>query len=157
MPHIKIKPIDASTMDNEIKKSSLVTFRATALNSLDEVWGVELGGEEFLLQYKPESKGAALLKYDKVTRPLKVNLLKEALGKVAEEFDMEIVSSNIAMSATKPALSSEYFKKIEDFENITYPKEKISVEVGFGSGRHLLHQAKKNPDTLFIGLERSRF
>jgi tRNA (guanine-N7-)-methyltransferase len=25
--------------------------------------------------------------------------------------------------------------------------------VGFGSGRHLLHQAQKNPDTLFIGLE----
>jgi tRNA (guanine-N7-)-methyltransferase len=153
MPHLKVKPIDTSALDKEIEKSSLVTFRATALNSADEVWGVELGGEEFLLQYKPESKGAALLKYDKVTRPLKVNLLKEALGKVAEEFDMEIVSSNIAMSTTKPALSSEYFKKIEDFEDITYPKEKISVEVGFGSGRHLLHQAKKNPDTLFIGLE----
>ena len=42
---------------------------------------------------------------------------------------------------------------IENFENITYPKEKISVEVGFGSGRHLLYQAMKNPDTLYIGLE----
>ena len=29
----------------------------------------------------------------------------------------------------------------------------MAVEVGFGSGRHLLHQAKKHPDTLFIGIE----
>jgi tRNA (guanine-N7-)-methyltransferase len=82
-----------------------------------------------------------------------VNLLKEALDRVAKELDLEILGSNIALSNAKPALSSEYFKKIEDFENITFPKEKISVEVGFGSGRHLLYQAKKNPDTLFIGLE----
>jgi tRNA (guanine-N7-)-methyltransferase len=67
--------------------------------------------------------------------------------------NLDVLSSNIAISNTKSALSSEHFKKIEDFENITYPKEKISVEVGFGSGRHLLYQAQKNPDTLFIGIE----
>jgi tRNA (guanine-N7-)-methyltransferase len=93
------------------------------------------------------------VKYDKVTRPLKVNLLKEALDKVSKTLGLEVLSSNIALSSTKAALSSEYFKKIEDFEDITFLKEKISVEVGFGSGRHLLYQAKKNPDTLFIGLE----
>jgi len=101
---------------------------------------------------EPDAK-ATLVKYDKVTRPLKVNILKEALDKVSKELDFKIESSNIAISNAKPALSSEYFKKIEDFEHITFPKEKISVEVGFGSGRHLLYQAKKHPDTLFIGLE----
>ncbi|MFT7823541.1 MAG: tRNA (guanosine(46)-N7)-methyltransferase TrmB [Sulfurimonas sp.] len=153
MPHLKIKPFDTSKVKEHIAKSDLMTFQAAALGNIDEVWGVELGGEEFLLQYKPDSKGAALLKYDKVTRPLKVNLLKEALGHVAEELELEVLSSNIAISQTKAPLASEYFKKIEDFEEITYPKEKLSVEVGFGSGKHLLHQARKNPDTLFIGLE----
>ncbi|MEA3434654.1 MAG: tRNA (guanosine(46)-N7)-methyltransferase TrmB [Campylobacterota bacterium] len=152
MPHLKVTPFDTSLLEEKISKSQIITFRATALKGDDELLGVEHGGEEFLLQLKPDEK-ATLLKYDKVTRPLKVNLLKEALDKVSKELDLEIQSSNIAMSNTKPALSSEYFKKIEDFENITYPKEKISVEVGFGSGRHLLHQAKKNPDTLFIGIE----
>lgn len=153
MPHLKIKPVDIHSLEPLFAKSSLLTFRANALQRDDEVWGVKYGGEEFLLQYKSDGQGAMVLKYDKITRPLKVALLKEALGKVAEELGMEILSSNIAHSNTKPPLSSEYFKKIEDFEDIAYPKEKIAVEVGFGSGRHLLHQAKKNPDTLYIGLE----
>jgi len=152
MPHLKVTPFDTSIIDEKIAQSTIFTFRATSLTSDDEIIGVEHGGEEFLLQIKPDEK-ATLVKYDKVTRPLKVNLLKEALDRISKVLDLEIQGSNIAISNTKAALSSEYFKKIEDFENITYTKDKISVEVGFGSGRHLLYQAQKNPDTLFIGLE----
>ncbi|MCW8821470.1 MAG: tRNA (guanosine(46)-N7)-methyltransferase TrmB [Sulfurovum sp.] len=152
MPHLKVTPFDTSIIEQQIATSEMMTFCAKALNRHDMLIGVEHAGEEFLLQLKPDEK-AYLLKYDKVSRPLKVNLLKEALESVSRELDLEVLSSNIAISNTKTALSSEYFKKIEDFENITYPKEKISVEVGFGSGRHLLYQAKKNLDTLFIGIE----
>ena len=152
MPHLKVTPFDTSIVKQQIETSPMMTFCATALNRDDMLIGVEHAGEEFLLQLKPDEK-AYLLKYDKVTRPLKVNLLKEALESVSKELNLDVLSSNIAISNTKSALSSEHFKKIEDFENITYPKEKISVEVGFGSGRHLLYQAQKNPDTLFIGIE----
>lgn len=152
MPHLKVTPFDTSIIKEEIKNSPMMTFCATALNRNDMLIGIEHAGEEFLLQLKPDEK-AYLLKYDKVTRPLKVNLLKEALESVSKALDLDVLTSNIALSNTTSPLSSEHFKKIEDFENITYPKDKISVEVGFGSGRHLLHQAKKNPDTLFIGLE----
>jgi len=35
-----------------------------------------------------------------------------------------------------------------------FPTEReVRIEVGFGSGRHLLHQAANNPDILFIGIE----
>ena len=152
MPHLKVTPFDTSNLSEQIENSSIMKSVAKALTSDDLIIEVEHAGEEFLLQLKSDEK-AYLLKYDKVTRPLKVNILKEALDIVSKELNLDILSSNIAMSNAKPALSSEYFKKIEDFEDITYPKEKVSVEVGFGSGRHLLHQAKKNPDTLFIGLE----
>jgi len=152
MPHLKVTPFESKIVSQSLVKSKVMTFKAKSLTSDDEIIGIEYGGEEFLLQLKPDSK-ATLLKYDKVTRPLKVNLLKEAIGKVADELELDILSSNLAMSNTKPALSSKYFKKIEDFENIAFPKEKISVEVGFGSGRHLLYQAQNHPDTLFIGLE----
>ncbi len=152
MPHLKVNPFDTAAIDNILPNNTLITFRAQALRGDDEIVAVRHGGEEFLLQIKPDSKGV-LLKYDKVTRPLKVNLLKEALAKVAEVLKLKVLTSNIALSNSKPPLASEYFKKIEDFETIEYPKEKISVEVGFGSGRHLLYQAQKNPDTLFIGLE----
>lgn len=152
MPHLKVTPFDTSSVVDHLAESKLMTLHAKALNRNDELIGVEYGGEEFLLQIKPDEK-ETLVKYDKVTRPLKVNLLKEALGSVRDELGLEVISSNIATSNTKPALSSKYFKKIEDFESITFSKEKVSVEVGFGSGRHLLYQAQKNPDTLFIGLE----
>ncbi|MCO4845390.1 MAG: tRNA (guanosine(46)-N7)-methyltransferase TrmB [Sulfurovum sp.] len=152
MPHLKVTPFDTSIIEQQIETSPIMTFCATAQNRDDMLVGVEHAGEEFLLQLKPDEK-AYLLKYDKVTRPLKVNLIKEALESVSKELNLDVLSSNITISNTKSALSSEHFKKIEDFENITYPKEKISVEVGFGSGRHLLYQAKKNPDTLFIGIE----
>ena len=152
MPHLKVRPFDSQRVSECLPQSKIMMMKAKSLTSDDEVIAIAYGGEEFLLQLKPDKK-ATLLKYDKVTRPLKVNLLKEALAKVSEELSLEILSSNIAISNTKPALSSKYFKKIEDFEDITFSKKKISVEVGFGSGRHLLYQAEKNPDTLFIGLE----
>jgi tRNA (guanine-N7-)-methyltransferase len=152
MPHLKVKPFDFKLLEERVAQSSLVTFFAHATNRSDVLLGIDYKGEEFLLQLKPDTQ-SVLFKYDKVTRPLKVNLLKEALGEVSKALDFEVLSSNIALSNTKATLSSDYFKKIEDFEDITFPKEKVSVEVGFGSGRHLLYQAKKNPDTLFIGLE----
>lgn len=152
MPHLKVSPFDTSIIEKQLAGSEMMTFCAQALNRSDMLIGIEHGGEEFLLQLKPDET-AYLLKYDKVTRPLKVNLLKEALESVSKELDLDIRASNIAISNSTSPLSSDYFKKIEDFENISYPKEKISVEVGFGSGRHLLYQANKNPDTLFIGLE----
>jgi len=151
MPHIKVKPFDLSIVEEKIPNSDILRFRATAINRGDELWGVELEGKEFLLQVKP-STDEVLIKYDKVTRPLKVNLLKEALKKVAQELDLEIIASNITQHK-ESRFASAYEKHIEDFESIDFPFPKVSVEVGFGSGRHLLYQAKKHPDTLFIGLE----
>lgn len=152
MPHLKVNPFDTGIIQDKVSKSTVMTFVANAVNSKDIVIGIFHQNEQFLLQVKFDEK-AYLLKYDKVTRPLKVNILKDAIAIVANELGLEILSSNIAISHTKMAVSSEYFKKIEDFEHIEYPKEKVSVEVGFGSGRHLLYQADKNPDILFIGLE----
>jgi len=151
MPHIKVKPFDTAVVETKISQSRLLKFRATAVNRGDELWGVELEGKEFLLQVK-QYEDEVLIKYDKVTRPLKVNLLKEALSQVADELELEIIASNIAQHK-ESRFASVYEKQIEDFYDIAFPKEKVSVEVGFGSGRHLLYQAKKNPDTLFIGLE----
>lgn len=152
MPHIKVKPI-SNTVLNEIDQlSSLVVFMADPLNGADCLLGIEYQGEEFLLQIKRENE-SDMIKYDKVTRPLKVNLIKEALALLAEELDLEVWYSNIAQSAHKPPLASEYFKKIKDFESIEFPYDTIAVEVGFGSGRHLLYQATRHPDRLYIGIE----
>ncbi len=152
MPHIKTTPLTHTLLESIVSKSSIITFRADSFNSKDYLFGVELGGEEFLLQLKKDTK-LDMIKYDKVTRPLKVNLIKEALHTISQELDLEVVHNNIALSNTKPPLSSKYFKKIKDFENIDFPFEKVAIEVGFGSGRHLLYQAEQNPDILYIGIE----
>ncbi len=152
MPHLKVSIFDTSIIKKRVATSDIMTFVASSYSSDDMIIGVYHQNEEFILQLKP-SKNSYLLKYDKVTRPLRVNILKEALDIVSRELDLEILGSNIAISNTKSSIDSTYLKKIEDFEDITYPKEKISVEVGFGSGRHILYQAKANPDTLFIGIE----
>ena len=152
MPHIKFKPIERELLDEIVQRSPIVTFRADPLEGADCLLGIEYEGEEFLLQLKRE-KSLDMLKYDKVTRPLDVNLIKKALAALAESLDLEIVSSNIALSSHKPPMASEYLKKIKDFESIDFPFESMAVEVGFGSGRHLLYQAGKNPQRLYIGLE----
>jgi len=152
MPHIKVEPFVLEKIKEVIPHSEVMTFCARPLSGDDALIGIEMEGEEFLLHLKPDSR-SFLLKYDKVTRPLKINLLKRALEKVAEELDLKIQSANITIHPAKAAFASAYEKKIEDFESIEFPKEKVCVEVGFGSGRHLLYQAQKHPDTLFIGLE----
>ncbi|MEA3490867.1 MAG: tRNA (guanosine(46)-N7)-methyltransferase TrmB [Campylobacterota bacterium] len=152
MPHIKVKKINDETLHKIVKSSGIVKFIADPLSGSDLLFGIEYQGEEFLLQLKREEE-SDMLKYDKVTRPLKVNLIKEALDSLSRELNLEILTSNIALSRDKPALSSEYFKKIKDFESIKFPFESVALEVGFGSGRHLLYQAQQNPDRLFIGIE----
>jgi len=152
MPHIKIKSLDKKTLESIVDNSSIIKFRANTSNSKDYLFGVELNNEKFLLQLKRDEHND-MFKYDKVTRPLKVNIIKEALKILAEELELDVIHNNINQSNSTPPLSSKYLKKIKDFEDIEFPYDEVSMEVGFGSGRHLLYQAQKNPDILFIGIE----
>ena len=152
MPHIKVKPISQNILDSIEHDAQFVSFRADPLEGEDALLGVEYLGEKFLIQLK-RGKESDMLKYDKVTRPLKVSLIKDVLASLAEELELEMIHSNIAQSANRPQLASRYFKKIRDFESMEFPYDSIAVEIGFGSGRHLLHQAGKHPDRLYIGVE----
>ncbi|NEW61036.1 tRNA (guanosine(46)-N7)-methyltransferase TrmB [Sulfurovum sp. bin170] len=181
MPHITVKPFDTSILKEGDYSQTKIVFRSQDLYSLDEMIGVEVDETKFLLHIK-KSKESWLLKYDKVTRPLKVNLVKQAIGDISK--DLEIINSNITIHKSKVALGNSYEKRIEDFVDIEFPLEilqnslesetlvpnitrlkpsvpsfardlfeSVSIEVGFGSGKHLLYQAEKNPDRLFIGIE----
>ncbi len=152
MPHITVKPFDTSCISCGKYGQTELLFRANDLNSSDEMLGVMIEGETFLLHLK-KAKASWLLKYDKVTRPLKVNLVKQAISDLSTAFGLELIQSNIQMHNHKALVSSPYEKRIEDFVNIDYPFERVAIEVGFGSGKHLLYQAQKNPDQLFIGIE----
>jgi len=152
MPHITVKPFDTSLLKKGKYGETEVLFIAEDNFSKDELVGVVHEEESFLLHTK-KNTNSWLLKYDKVTRPLKVNLVKQAISDVAEGLNLELLQSNIAIHPTKVVKASKYEKNIEDFVDIKFPFDSVAIEVGFGSGKHLLYQAAKNPDRLFIGIE----
>ena len=157
MPHIKVTPFATEQLDRLVDADSVFSFRAIAHDVQahryeEELLGMAFEGEDFVLEIhkRPE---AYLIKPDKPTRPLDVNRIKRALAYLVEQAELDVVHHNIALSPTKPPLAEAYNKRIEDFELPDFGDRPIAVEVGFGSGRHLLYQAQNHPDTLFIGIE----
>jgi len=157
MPHIKVTPFEIEKLDRLIACDPVFAFRAVVHatgNSRyeEEILGVVFEGETFVLEIH-KRPGAWLIKPDKATRPLDVNRIKRALKYAAEKADWEILHHNIALSPTKPPLAEAYNKRIGNFESPDFGGRALAVEVGFGSGRHLLHQARLHPEILHIGIE----
>jgi len=152
MPHIKAKPFLDSAIDELIKKEEFCKFRAIPKRGAIELLGVEYKGNSFLLEIK-KAKDSTIIRADKVSRPLNVEIIKEVLKKIAKEANLTIINSNLNQKLAKANLANRFEKQIEDFEGINFSDKRVALEVGFGSGRHLLYRAKNNPNTLFIGVE----
>ena len=152
MPHITVNSFDTSILKEGKYDSTEVLFFAKDTHSEDILIAVKHEDESFLLHLK-KAKTTWLLKYDKVTRPLKVNLVKQAIADLSKAFNLDVLQSNITIHANRVVKPNIYEKSIKDFTDITFPFEEVAVEVGFGSGKHLLYQAQKNPNKLFIGIE----
>ncbi|TXE81511.1 tRNA (guanosine(46)-N7)-methyltransferase TrmB [Campylobacter peloridis] len=111
--------------------------------------------ECFFLQIKKSTKRQEwLIKGEKHTKPSQIGYLQKALLVFKENFCQEIINEAVALKHTRlvqktPLIANdlkELLKQIKD-------KNKIFIEIGFGSGRHLLYQARNNPDVLIIGVE----
>ena len=108
--------------------------------------------KDFLLTLR-EKDESLLLKADKVTRVSPVDIIKKALNSYANMTNAQIEFTNTNSFKQNSEPKSPYIKDIEYFVNDFDTNQEIQIEVGFGSGRHIIHQALKNPDVLFIGLE----
>ena len=107
---------------------------------------------DMLLKVNKNKKGY-LVKGDKITRPSQVAILQQALKDYRDLSKTETTNSNIDSKKEKTLKISPFLKTMEYFADSFKTTKDILVEVGFGSGRHLLHQAKKYPDKIVIGLE----
>ncbi len=153
MPHLHIKEF------KEIEYPSThdgVAFNFIALNDNnpdEKLISVSVENEDFFLLVKQE-ENRNLLKTDKLTRPASIFNVHKALSTYADKAGLEVIASNVLSGAKNEHLEKvTALKKIEYFaENFPTDRE-VRVEVGFGSGRHLLHQAANNRDILFIGIE----
>jgi tRNA (guanine-N7-)-methyltransferase len=146
MPHILLKPHE----DISIEKSENFTFIATG--KYDQKIGVNSEDKEFLLT-KVVKNDNILMKIDNATRLTPVSLMKTTLNTYAEESKAELLFTNTNSIHSKMKTEDTYIKDIEYFVNQFTTDKEIWVEVGFGSGLHLIHQALQNPNKLIIGLE----
>jgi len=106
--------------------------------------GVKTKNAKFLIQVRAHKNGY-LVKYDKITRPL-ISEIKKAYKAFVKLNEANIIFENI--EGIKEKLPNKNLLTIEDdLSNFDI------VEVGFGSGRHLIHLAKKYPDKNILGIE----
>jgi len=149
VPHLKVKPFSLESIASLEPKVSLYCAEGTA--QINMILFDNNGEKMFIDIIKKE--GEYLIKPNKITRGADAQKLKVILDEFATLCDLEILHSNIQMRANKPKIAHNYLKRIEDFYDFQSNFQKIKLEVGFGSARHLLYRAKKERDTLFIGIE----
>ena len=150
MPHLKVAPFDTKVIDNI--KSDIVEFRAIESRFSKEIVLVTNADKKIFLEIIKKDK-EYLIKPNKITKISDTGYLKETLNLFAKEFKLDVLHANTAEKPYKPKIAHKYFKSIEDFYNFKTDFRKIKLEVGFGSARHLLHRAKEEKNTLFIGIE----
>lgn len=148
MPNFKSKKIKELNLPYNKDE---VQFLWLAKNDRVSLVYTKLGDESFFLQIK-KAQNAFVIKGDKHTKPSKIGYLQKALKIFKEEFCEDIVSE--AFGLKNNALIEKTPFIVGDFDELLSKLQgKIYIEIGFGSGRHLLYQAGKNPDVLILGVE----
>ena len=157
MPHIVFEKKELITLPSQ-KDGVNFKFIAKSYNftqkerRIEYKIALENENKEFLLSLKPKNDDF-MIKADKVTRLSPVTLVKNALNAYVNLNESKVLFSNTNNLKLKEELQNRYLKDINYFVDEFQTDKEIQIEIGFGSGRHLLHQAKTNPNIQFIGLE----
>ena len=153
MPHLHIDKFKEIAYPNSFNDVSFNFSAKNSNNDNEKLISVTVEDEDFFLLVKEEDN-RNLLKTDKLTRPASIYNVHKALNAYAKLADLSILASNVLDGVKNEHLEKvTALKKIEYFADSFPTDREVRVEVGFGSGRHLLHQALNNPDVLFIGIE----
>lgn len=148
MPNFKSKKIKEINLPYS---KDDVEFLWLAKNDKVSLIYTKVGEESFFLQIK-KSQNAFVIKGDKHTKPSKIGYLQKALKIFKEGFCEDIMSE--AFSLKNNALIEKTPFIVDNFDELLSKLQgKIYIEIGFGSGRHLLYQARENPDILILGVE----
>lgn len=152
MPHLHLESFNPLTFPTTLGEVEFL-FQADYKNPVEgALIATRYKGREFFLVCKNGPK--KLLKSDKVTRPSPNFILKHAMLAYAECSNATIIDSNVDNAPENTHLKTHDALKTISYFADNFPTEReVRIEIGFGSARHLLHQAAANPDILFIGLE----
>ncbi|MEA3331856.1 MAG: tRNA (guanosine(46)-N7)-methyltransferase TrmB [Campylobacterota bacterium] len=153
MPHLHIKEFKEIEFPQSQDGVSFNFIAKNANHNDERLICVSVDEDNFFLLVKDE-KGRSLLKSDKLTRPASIFNVHKALLAYAKISNIKILSSNVPEQKKNIHLEEVTALKDISYFASKFPHAKeVRIEVGFGSGRHLLHQASQNPDILFIGIE----
>jgi len=152
MPHILIEPNSDNLIVPSTDGTVVFNYKAVSIFNQDTKISVTNQNKTFLLT-KKDTKNGTLIKFDKTTRITPISIVKEAINSYAKIMNSNILFSNINHNNKKVTPKKEYLKDINYFVNDFKTDKEIWIEIGFGSGRHILHQAKSNPNIQLIGLE----
>ncbi len=133
-----------------------VRFEWVAKNKAETLILTKTQDEVFFIK-QIERENNTLVKGDKLAKPSCVKVLQEALQKYQKASNSHPIYSNINSRKNRIEQDSQVLKDV-DFFALKYAKfckdfKNIHVDIGFGSGRHLLFKAKQSLDDLFIGIE----
>jgi len=142
VPHLVVKDINR----DRLQSCSLLQW--CAVDARKRHYLLHVG--DFLVEIKKRDNDY-LIRADKSIRCANVERIKEVLLQLSKELQLEVIEQNINLKNKKKR--SEFLKPISYFEDFALNEKELNIEVGFGSGRHLLYQAKKHPDQLFVGIE----
>lgn len=150
-------------MPNIVAKNLKNVELPVKFNEVEFIWEAKSNDEklvytkalgcEFCLVVKDRGN-SYVIKCDKLTRPAKLEAVQMALEAYKQLFVSDVISQATAVKKPKN-LESKYIINSDELLNRLEDCEykRIFVEIGFGSGRHLLYQAKENPEALIIGIE----
>ncbi|WP_299041793.1 tRNA (guanosine(46)-N7)-methyltransferase TrmB [uncultured Campylobacter sp.] len=150
-------------MPNIVAKNLKNVELPVKFNEVEFIWEAKSNDEklvytkalgcEFCLVVKDRGN-SYVIKCDKLTRPAKLEAVQMALEAYKQLFASDVISQATAVKKPKN-LESKYIINSDELLNRLEDCEykRIFVEIGFGSGRHLLYQAKENPEALIIGME----
>jgi len=153
MPHLHIEKFESIDFPQIIDGVEFNFMVQNANHNKEWLISTTIDEDKFFLLVK-EDNNKNLLKSDKLTRPASIYNVHKALLAYAKIAKLNVLASNV------PAHEKNiHLQEVDALKNISYfassfPEAKeVRIEVGFGSGRHLLHQAANNKDILFIGIE----
>jgi tRNA (guanine-N7-)-methyltransferase len=153
MPHLHVKAFKKLSLPAKHEDIEFEFIATNVKHTQEKLIATKYEGKSFFLLVK-DSDSKTLIKSDKITRVSPNYLIKHALLAYAKASDIEILDSNVDDTVKNiHFVNDSALKNIEYFANEFQTDKEIQIEVGFGSGRHLIHQAENNPEVLFIGIE----
>ena len=152
MPHIQIQEFKEVAFPFEQDEIAFDFIATNVVHTDERLIHAKSEDKSFFLQVKKGQENW-LLKSDKVTRVSPNFHIKKAIEAYAKKAEMEILFTNLAHKEEQHRDKESSLKPITFFAESFPEAKEIWVEVGFGSGVHLIHQAQENPDILHIGIE----